>query len=79
MPPEVLSRAFEPFFTTKEPGRGTGLGLSMVYDFARRAGGTATIESEVGRGTKVTVLLPRGEPQAETAVEQTVLPEAGRA
>lgn len=79
MPAEVLARAFEPFFTTKEPGRGTGLGLSMVYDFAQRAGGTATIQSEVGRGTRVTVLLPRGEPRAEALAQQTVLPEAGRA
>ena len=79
MPAEVLSRAFEPFFTTKEPGRGTGLGLSMVYDFARRSGGTATIDSEVGRGTRVTVLLPRGEAPAPPAAEQTGLPEPGRA
>ncbi|HEV2300543.1 MAG TPA: ATP-binding protein [Stellaceae bacterium] len=81
MPPEVRARAFEPFFTTKEPGRGTGLGLSMVYDFARRSGGTATIESEVGRGTRVTVLLPRGglaaAPEEQTD-EQTGLPEGGR-
>jgi len=59
MPPEILARAFEPFFTSKEPGKGTGLGLSMVYGFARQSGGSATIRSEVGRGTAVTVLLPR--------------------
>ena len=65
MPPEVLARAFEPFFTSKEPGKGTGLGLSMVYGFARQSGGSASIRSEVGRGTVVTLLLPRAA-QGET-------------
>lgn len=59
MPPDVLARAFDPFFTTKEPGKGTGLGLSQVYGFARQSGGTAKIESQVGRGTVVRILLPR--------------------
>ncbi|ULK94947.1 ATP-binding protein [Bradyrhizobium sp. I71] len=59
MPPDVLARAFDPFFTTKEPGKGTGLGLSQVYGFARQSGGTAKIESEVGRGTVVRILLPK--------------------
>lgn len=59
MPPEVLARAFDPFFTTKEPGKGTGLGLSQVYGFARQSGVTAKIESQVGRGTVVRILLPR--------------------
>jgi signal transduction histidine kinase len=59
MPPEVLARAFEPFFTSKGPGKGTGLGLSMVYGFARQSGGSASIRSEVGRGTMVTLVLPR--------------------
>ena len=59
MPPEILARAFEPFFTSKEPGKGTGLGLSLVYGFARQSGGSASIRSEVGRGTTVTLLLPR--------------------
>ncbi|HEY4370170.1 MAG TPA: PAS domain S-box protein [Steroidobacteraceae bacterium] len=57
--PEVLTRVFEPFFTTKESGKGSGLGLAMVHGFAEQAGGIATIESKVGRGTTVTILLPR--------------------
>ncbi len=59
IPPDLLSRVVEPFFTTKGPDKGTGLGLSQVYGFARRSAGTVTIDSEVGRGTKVTVYLPR--------------------
>jgi two-component system NtrC family sensor kinase len=55
----LLSRVVEPFFTTKGPDKGTGLGLSQVYGFARRSGGTMTIDSQVGRGTKATVYLPR--------------------
>ena len=59
MPKDVLTRAFDPFFTTKAPGRGTGLGLSMVYGFARQSGGHVTIDSEPGRGTTVRLYLPR--------------------
>ncbi len=59
MSPAVVERAFEPFFTTKTFGRGSGLGLSMVYGFARRSGGKAEIESELGYGTTVRIYLPR--------------------
>jgi two-component system NtrC family sensor kinase len=59
IPPDVLARVFEPFFTTKEVGKGTGLGLSQVYGFAKQSGGTATITSAEGRGTAITLYLPR--------------------
>ena len=65
MSPEVLARAFEPYFTTKPDGRGTGLGLSTVRDFAKRVRGTVAIESALGRGTTVTVYLPRGSSSKE--------------
>ncbi len=56
--PAIASQVFEPFFTTKPRERGTGLGLAMVSDFARRWGGSAEIESRVGEGTSVTLRLP---------------------
>ena len=59
MSAKTLRRAFEPFFTTKAEGLGTGLGLSMVAGFAKQSGGTAHINSEIGRGTSVTIYLPR--------------------
>ncbi|MES2713126.1 MAG: ATP-binding protein [Pseudomonadota bacterium] len=59
MPPEVVARAFEPFFTTKDIGKGSGLGLAQAYGFARQSGGTVRIDSVVGQGTTVTMLLPR--------------------
>ncbi len=57
--PENLEKVFEPFFTTKPVGKGTGLGLSQIFGFARQSGGDVTIESTVGIGTTVSVLLPR--------------------
>ena len=57
--PEILPRVFDPFFTTKEVGKGSGLGLAQVYGFVQQSGGQVSIASEVGRGTVVTMLLPK--------------------
>jgi CheY-like chemotaxis protein len=59
MTPEVKERAFEPFFTTKAVGKGTGLGLSQIFGFAHQSGGEVGIESVVGKGTTVSIYLPR--------------------
>src|SRR5437763_3851324 len=61
MPPDVRERAFEPFFTTKPVGKGTGLGLSQIFGFAHESGGEVGIESELGKGTTVSIYLPRTE------------------
>ncbi len=66
MSDEVKGRLFEPFFTTKELGKGTGLGLAQVYGFVRQSGGDVRVDSVLGRGTKITILLPKA---VETAGE----------
>ncbi len=71
IPSDVLPQVFDPFFTTKTAGKGTGLGLSQVYGFAHQSGGTVSIDSEVGKGTRVAICLPRAaapqQRQAEAA------------
>jgi PAS domain S-box-containing protein len=71
MPADVRTRAFDPFYTTKPIGQGTGLGLSMIYGFVRQADGSVRIDSEVGKGTTIEILLPRfaGEVEAPTVSE----------
>ena len=79
--PEILSKIFDPFFTTKPVGKGTGLGLSQVHGFAHQAGGTVVVQSELGKGTRVAILLPRkraiegidGDDEVEIGAKGTVL------
>lgn len=68
MPEEVLTRAVDPFYTTKEVGKGSGLGLSMIYGFLKQSGGILQMESEVGEGTAMRLLIPRA-PQSEAVVQ----------
>ena len=73
--PELLEKVFDPFFTTKPIGQGTGLGLSMVYGFARQSGGQVRVHSQPGVGTTVTIYLPAGETVAdEKKVEAGAIP-----
>jgi PAS domain S-box-containing protein len=65
--PDVLPKVFDPFFTTKQVDKGSGLGLSQVHGFAHQSGGTVTIESALGKGTTVTVYLPRERAEAAAA------------
>jgi PAS domain S-box-containing protein len=77
MTQDVLARAFEPFFTTKEHGKGSGLGLSMVYGFVKQSGGHLTVESQLGYGTRIDLHLPAVKPHpGKTAAAAT--PAAAR-
>ena len=70
MSAETISRAFDPFFTTKPIGQGTGLGLSMIYGFARQSGGQVRVYSEVGLGTTFSIYLPRHMGDAEPSATE---------
>lgn len=79
IPPELLSRVMEPFFTTKDVGRGTGLGLSTVYGFARQSGGALRIHSEVSNGTAVELWLPRSTREPERPAQTPAQVDTPRA
>ena len=74
MTEEVIERAFEPFFTTKPVGKGTGLGLSQIFGFAHQSGGEVGIESRVGRGTSVSIYLPKSQVIAPVRLHPAAAP-----
>ncbi len=78
MAPDVLSRAFDPFFTTKPMGRGTGLGLSMIYGFVRQSRGQVRIDTQIGVGTSICLYLPRLD-QVDVAQEDAIGEDASQA
>jgi CheY-like chemotaxis protein len=76
--PEVIEKVLEPFFTTKELGKGSGLGLSMVYGFAKQSDGAFRIDSELGEGTTAALWLPRAPAGSRVAADKVDEPERKR-
>jgi PAS domain S-box-containing protein len=74
IPPDILPKIFDPFFTTKQVDKGTGLGLSQVFGFAHQSGGTITVQSDVGRGTQVTLYMPRADAEEPVAKRKNSAP-----
>ena len=72
MGPDVMKRAFEPFFTTREVGKGTGMGLAVVYGIVKDLQGTVTVESELGVGSTFSVLLPKVKTDTQAEAVQPV-------
>ncbi len=79
MSEDVVQRAFDPFYTTKPLGQGTGLGLSMIYGFAKQSGGQVRIESSLGHGTRIHLFLPRHSEAAKTSDDAADFASAPRA
>jgi PAS domain S-box-containing protein len=77
IPADILPKVFDPFFTTKPAERGTGLGLSQVYGFARQAGGEVTVTSRLGEGASFTIYLPRAQSQAREVEKTDAMRKAG--
>jgi two-component system, NtrC family, sensor kinase len=70
IPPEIMSKIFDPFFTTKAVGKGTGLGLSISYKIIEQHGGSIRVDSNVGQGTRFTIVLPLIPPETATLDDQ---------
>lgn len=78
MSPELIARVFDPFFTTKSPGKGTGLGLSQAFGVVHQLGGDVSIESEVGKGTTVKLVLPRSDREEKKEIVAEFGSDTGR-